>query len=47
LKASRADHLCPNFLRAIAVLSLAWNGVVIATLEQEPARFSVLTQKRA
>jgi DNA-binding HxlR family transcriptional regulator len=38
-------HLCPKFLKAMAVLSRPWNGLIIATLEQGPARFSELGSK--
>ena len=38
-------HLCPKFLKAMAVLSRPWNGLIIATLEQGPARFSELGGK--
>jgi len=38
-------HLCPKFLKAMAVLSRPWNGLIIATLEQGPARFSELGTK--
>jgi DNA-binding HxlR family transcriptional regulator len=40
-----AEHLCPKFLKAMAVLSRPWNGLLIATLEQGPARFSELGHK--
>ena len=38
-------HLCPKFLKAMAVLARPWNGLIIATLEQGPSRFSVLGSK--
>ena len=38
-------HLCPKFLKAMAVLARPWNGLIIATLEQGPARFSALGGK--
>lgn len=38
-------HLCPKFLRAMAVLARPWNGLIIATLEQGPSRFSELGSK--
>ena len=38
-------HLCPKFLKAMAVLSRPWNGLIIATLEQGPARFSEVGSK--
>ena len=38
-------HLCPKFLKAMAVLARPWNGLIIATLEQGPSRFSVLGNK--
>ena len=36
------EHLCPKFERAMAVLSKPWNGLIMATLERGPARFTVL-----
>ena len=41
----RAEHLCPKFQAAMDVLSRPWNGLVIATLEQEPMRFSELSER--
>ena len=38
-------HLCPKFLKAMAVLARPWNGLIIATLEQGPSRFSELGSK--
>ena len=38
-------HLCPKFFKAMAVLARPWNGLIIATLEQGPARFSELGSK--
>ena len=38
-------HLCPKFQRAMDVLSRPWNGLIIATLEQGPARFTALGSK--
>ena len=35
-------HLCPKFERAMAVLSKPWNGLLMATLERGPARFTAL-----
>ncbi|MFO0637981.1 MAG: helix-turn-helix domain-containing protein [Polyangiaceae bacterium] len=34
------DHLCPMFQTAMDVLAKPWNGLVIATLEGGPLRFS-------
>jgi DNA-binding HxlR family transcriptional regulator len=34
------DHLCPMFQTAMDVLAKPWNGLVIATLETGPLRFS-------
>lgn len=34
------DHLCPMFQTAMEVLARPWNGLVIATLEGGPLRFS-------
>lgn len=45
MKARRPAHLCAKFFRAMAVLSRPWNGLIIATLEQGPARFSELGGK--
>ncbi len=38
-------HLCPKFMKAMAVLARPWNGLIIATLEQGPARYSELGAK--
>jgi DNA-binding HxlR family transcriptional regulator len=34
------EHLCPMFQTAMDVLARPWNGLVIATLEGGPLRFS-------
>lgn len=34
------EHLCPMFQTAMDVLAKPWNGLVIATLEEGPLRFS-------
>lgn len=34
------EHLCPMFQTAMDVLARPWNGLVIATLEEGPLRFS-------
>lgn len=39
------SHLCPKFQAAMAVLSRPWNGLVFATLEQGPMRFSELRER--
>lgn len=40
-----AANLCPKFQAAMDVLARPWNGLVIATLEQEPRRFNELAER--
>jgi DNA-binding HxlR family transcriptional regulator len=39
------ERLCPKFQIAMDVLAKPWNGLIIATLEEGPARFGELQQK--
>ncbi len=45
MKLRLPHHLCPKFMKAMAVLARPWNGLIIATLEQGPARYSELGAK--
>ncbi len=39
------DHLCPMFQAAMDILARPWNGLVIATLEEGPLRFSEIGER--
>src|SRR5689334_15352319 len=41
----RCGHLCPKFQVAMEVLAKPWNGLVIATLEGGPLRFSEIGER--
>ena len=37
--------LCPKFQVAMDILAKPWNGLIIATLEEGPLRFSELAER--
>ena len=39
------EHLCPRFQLAMDVISRRWNGLIMASLEDGPVRFSELLER--
>lgn len=39
------DHLCPYFQAAMDVLAKPWTGLIVATLEAGPLRFSEIGER--